>query len=250
MENFSSYLLLFLVGCVAGTLNVVAGGGSFLTLPVLIFMGYPAIVANGTNRVGLLFQNLGAVWGFHRHRVLDWQSLAWAAFPAGLGSLLGVALAFSVGDDTFKLVLAFLMVAITLWSLWSQTSECPRSRSLTGESGTGLTLFIGFLVVGIYGGFVQAGVGFIVLALTTHAGLDLVRGNAIKVLSILLLIIVSLSLFAWHGKVDWPMGLVLGAGTLLGGQIGVKLIILKGHKWIRLVVTITIILFAFRLAFV
>jgi len=250
MESFGSYLILFVVGGIAGTLNVIAGGGSFLTLPVLIFMGFPAIVANGTNRVGLLFQNVGAVWGFHRHRVLDWRSLAWAALPAAVGSILGVRIAFSVGDETFKSVLALLMVLITIWSLWTQSlrTVAGAESSFQGRSKRFL-LFGGFLLAGIYGGFVQAGVGFIVLALTTYIGLDLVRGNAIKVLSILVLIIVSLSLFAWQGKVDWITGLVLGAGTLLGGQLGVRLTILKGHRWLRIVVTITVILFAIKLWF-
>jgi len=249
MEDFLSYLLLFLVGCMAGTINVIAGGGSFLTLPVLIFMGFPAIVANGTNRVGLLFQNVGAVWGFHRHRVLEWQSLAWAAFPAALGSILGVWIAFSVGDEAFRQILALVMVLVTLWSLWTQAIQTADSESELRDRFNHFLVFGGFVLVGIYGGFVQAGVGFIVLALTTRTGFDLVRGNAIKVLSILVLIIVSLLLFAWQEKVDWRTGCVLGLGTLLGGQLGVKLTILKGHKWIRVFVTITIILFAIKLWF-
>lgn len=247
MESLFGYLLLFLVGCVAGTLNVIAGGGSFLTLPILIFMGFPAIIANGTNRVGLLFQNVGAVWGFHRHKVLDWRSLAWAALPAAVGSIFGVWIAFSVGDTAFKNILAFLMVVITLWSLWTQAIQPIPVKAGFRPGSERFLLLGGFLLIGVYGGFVQAGVGFVFLALTTHAGLDLVRGNAIKVLSILALILVSLSLFAWQGKVDWLTGSVLGAGTLLGGQIGVKLTILKGHQWIRVVVTITVILFAVKL---
>lgn len=249
MESIITYPLLFLVGLAAGTLNVIAGGGSFLTLPVLIFMGFPAVVANGTNRVGLLLQNLGAVWGFHRYQVLDWGSLGWAALPAALGSVIGVWLAFSIGDETFKLVLAFLMVVVTLWSLWNQAASRFQTSATKQTVFKGnLSLFAGFLLVGVYGGFVQAGVGFIVLALTTQAGLDLVRGNAVKVLSILLLIIVSLSLFAWQDKVDWIVGLVLGGGTLVGGQIGVRLTVLKGHRWVRIIVTITVILFALKLA--
>jgi len=246
MESLSGYLLLFSVGFAAGTVNVIAGGGSFLTLPVLIFLGFPAIVANGTNRVGLLLQNAGAVWGFHRHKVLDWNSLLWAAFPAAVGSIFGVWIAFSVGDETFRQILAFLMVAITLWSLWSQGAS-ENLGDLNVVRPSQILVFIGFLLVGVYGGFVQAGVGFIVLALTTHTGLDLVRGNAIKVLCILVFIIVSLFLFAWAGKVDWLAGLILGTGMLLGGQLGVKLTILRGHKWIRAIVTITVILFAIRL---
>jgi uncharacterized membrane protein YfcA len=247
MEPWTSFLVLFAAGFIAGTVNVIAGGGSFLTLPILIFLGFPAIVANGTNRVGLLFQNVGAVWGFHRHRILNWQSLVWAAVPAAIGSVGGVWIAFSVGDETFRRVLAFLMVVLTLWSLWSHGRGLREGEGSRWQAASRGVLIAGFFVAGVYAGFVQAGVGFLVLALTTYAGLDLVRGNAVKVLSILVLIAVSLSLFAWQDKVDWLTGLVLGAGMLLGGQLGVKLTILKGHKWIRGVVTLTVLVFALKL---
>ena len=89
MEHWSSYFLLFGVGSVAGSLNVVAGGGSFLTLPVLILLGLPPTVANGTNRVAVVLQNVGAVWGFSRHGMIDWRYLLWAALPASFGAILG-----------------------------------------------------------------------------------------------------------------------------------------------------------------
>ncbi|MDW7712315.1 MAG: sulfite exporter TauE/SafE family protein, partial [Deferrisomatales bacterium] len=105
----------------------------------------------------------------------------------------------------------------------------------------------GFFVVGVYGGFVQAGVGFFILAATTLAGLDLVRGNAVKVLSVLVLTALSLAVFASHGKVDWVLGFSLGAGNTVGGFIGVRLAILRGHEWLRKVVTACVIFFALLL---
>jgi uncharacterized membrane protein YfcA len=108
-------------------------------------------------------------------------------------------------------------------------------------------LALAFFAVGIYGGFVQAGVGFLILAATSFAGLDLVRGNAVKVLSILLFTLLSLLLFAWEGRVDWLLGLVLAAGNVLGGLVGVHLTVLKGHRWVRGVVTAAILVFAVKL---
>ena len=102
MSEWSTYLLLFGTGCVAGTLNVVAGGGSFLSLPILIFLGLPATHANGTNRVAILIQNIGAVWSFHRHGMMDWKSLFWAALPTTVGAVLGALVALWVGDEAFK----------------------------------------------------------------------------------------------------------------------------------------------------
>ncbi len=243
------YFLLFSAGLVAGALNVVAGGGSFLTLPILIFLGIPATVANGTNRVAVIFQNVGAVWAFNRHQLLDWRSLLWAALPSCLGAILGTAVALAIGDRDFERILAFLMVALSLWTLWDPAGRRARRRGAGAPAIHPWVLAGGFFLVGIYGGFVQAGVGFLVLAVTTLAGLDLVRGNAVKVLCILLFTILSLAIFAWQGKVLWTPGLILAAGSAIGAQIGVRLTILKGHAWVKRVVTVTVIAFALKLWF-
>ena len=234
------YAALAAIGTVAGILNVVAGGGSFLTLPVLIFFGLPATTANGTNRVAILMQNVGASWGFHRHGVVEWTNVAWAAASATVGSVLGTLGALSIGDRAFQQILAWLMVLVTLWTLWG--------RNPTRREGLELRwLVAGFFLVGVYGGFVQAGVGFLILAVTSLAGLDLVRGNAVKVIAILCFTVVSLALFAARGQVQWLPGVALGTGNVLGGLVGVKLTVLKGHDWIQRFVTVTVLVFAVRL---
>ncbi|HVS03337.1 MAG TPA: sulfite exporter TauE/SafE family protein [Thermoanaerobaculia bacterium] len=253
-----TYLALFAAGAVASVINVLAGGGSFLTLPVLIFAGLPAVEANATNRVGVLAQNAVAVWGFHRFRVLGWRWAGVVAVPAVLGAVLGTWAALVIPDETFERVLAVLMVALTLWTLLRRQDR--RTAAIAGAPPTGPLpvagrpgapaaathplLLLGFFLVGVYGGFVQAGVGFLVLAATSLAGLDLVRGNAIKVLAILALTLLSLGIFAWQGAVRWPEGLALALGSVLGGQIGVHLTVLKGHRWLQRVVTATVVLFA------
>jgi uncharacterized membrane protein YfcA len=248
MPDWIVYLILFPAGFVAGVLNVVAGGGSFLTLPVLIFLGLPPTVANGTNRVAILFQNIGAVSSFHRYRMMNWSRAVSAAVPAIIGAGLGTAAAVVVGDEAFRKILAFLMVAVTLWTLLSPLS----SNEGESESPQGMkrwALALGFFAVGVYGGFVQAGVGFLILAVTTLAGLDLVQGNVLKVFCVLAFTVISLSIFAWKGLVHWPLGLTLAAGNTAGALVGARLTVLKGHRWIRRVVTVTVILFALRLWF-
>ena len=241
-----AYAGLFAVGFVAGALNVIAGGGSFLTLPILIFLGLPPTVANGTNRVGIFLQNVAAVWGFHRHQVMDWRYVVWAAVPATFGAALGTWGAVTIGDAAFRRILAFLMIAVTLWTLWDPLRK-HRAFLQPGERPRVLPLAAGFFVVGIYGGFVQAGVGFLILATTTLAGLDLVRGNAVKVLSVLVYTALSLALFAVEGKVVWDLGLALAVGMVAGSQVGVRLTVLKGHAWIKGVVTAAVIVFAVKL---
>jgi len=240
------YLSLFGVGLVAGTLNVIAGGGSFLTLPLLIFLGLPPTVANGTNRIAILVQNVGAVWGFHQHRLVEWRLLPVAAAPALLGALGGTWAAIAIGDRAFQRVLAALMAVFAIWMLWDPLRR--RAEGEEAEPALGRPVIVaGFFAVGVYGGFVQAGVGFLILAVTTLAGLDLVRGNAMKVLLVLTYTPVTLLLFGLSGKVAWEMGLALAAGNLLGGLAGVRLTVLKGHLWVKRIVTVAIVAFAIKL---
>lgn len=222
----------------AGALNVLAGGGSFLTLPILIFAGLPPTVANGTNRVAILLQNVTAVWGFDRRQLIDRRLAAQAIVPALGGALIGTATALVVGDLAFQRILAVLMIVIVLWSLWGENPPAGERRLSRG--GT----VAAFFAVGLYGGFVQAGVGFLLLAVLTRLGLDLVRGNALKVLVVLCFTPLSLGLFAWQGKVDWTLGLVLAAGNALGAWIGVHLTVWAGHRVLRVLVTAAILVFA------
>lgn len=238
---------LAVAGVVAGAINVIAGGGSFLILPLLLFFGLPASLANGTNRVGVLSQNLGGIIGFHRHGAVDWSWALKASIPALAGAALGVWAALAVPDFAFRRILSVAMVAVTIWSLVSHGRKPMAAADL--KPPTHWFVVLGFFVVGIYGGFIQAGVGFLVLAITSAAGMDLVRGNAVKLLSVMLLTLLSLAVFAGAGQVDWPRGLALAIGNWGGAVIGVRMAVLKGHKWLQQVVTVTVILFAILLWF-
>lgn len=249
-HGWAAYVLLSAVGACAGAVNVVAGGGSFLTLPVMIFLGLPPTVANGTNRIAILVQNAGAVWAFHRHRLVEGRWMRVAAAPALLGAGLGTWGAVEIGEEAFRRALAALMVVISLWALWSARRPGPTETGSVGRGGRtarGVALGAGFFAVGLYGGFVQAGAGFLILAVTSAGGLDLVRGNALKVLVVLCYTPLALGIFSLTGKVDWAAGAALAAGNLGGGLLGVRLTVLKGHAWVRRVVTAAILVFAIKL---
>jgi uncharacterized membrane protein YfcA len=241
----AAFLACVLIGFVAGVINVLAAGGSFLTLPLLLFLGLPASDANGTNRVGIVTQNITATLGFHRHRVLDWRWALAVSAPALIGAGIGVWAALNVPEIAFRRILSFAMLSVTLWTLLrGSTSSTSGSAA---RSPWHWTMILGFFVVGLYGGFLQAGVGFLTLAITSVAGLDLVRGNAIKVFTMSLLTLLSVAIFAGTGNVDWPVGLALALGNLVGGLVGVRVAVLRGHKWLEGVVTATVILFAVML---
>jgi uncharacterized protein len=235
------YAALFVIGFVAAVINVIAGGGSFLTLPLLIFLGLPASIANGTNRVGVLAQNVSAVFGFHRHDVLPVRWALAVSVPAMAGAAIGVWGALNVPDIAFRRILSIVMLAVALGTLLRRDGSGDVKTQ--PRDAWRPSILAGFFLTGIYGGFLQAGVGFLVLAMTTLAGLDLVRGNAVKVFAVMLLTLLSLAVFASTGHVNWPAGLALGAGNLLGGAAGVKLAVLKGQKWLERAVTVAILVF-------
>jgi uncharacterized protein len=238
--------LLAAAGVVSGALNVVAGGGSFLILPILLFVGLPASLANGTNRVGVLAQNAAGIVGFHAHGAMDWTWSLKVSIPAVLGAALGVWAALSVPDFAFRRILSIAMVAFTVWSLVNRQSATARGEV---KPASHPLVVLGFFIVGLYGGFIQAGVGFLVLAITSYAGMDLVRGNAVKLLSVMMLTLLSLIVFAGAGQVDWPRGIALAIGNAAGGLLGARMAVLKGHKWLQQVVTATVVLFAVALWF-
>jgi uncharacterized protein len=182
------------------------------------------------------------VRGFHRHRVLPWRWTLAASVPAVAGAVAGTWAALAIGEEAFEKVLALLMVGISLWTLLAPGRRDPQGAPERSPWSPGLV--VAFFAIGVYGGFVQAGVGFLLIAATTWAGLDLVRGSAVKVLAILVFTIVSLAIFTAQGQIDWPAGLVLGAGSVVGGQLGVHLTVLKGHRWVKAVVTAAVIVFA------
>ena len=138
------------------------------------------------------------------------------------------------------------MLAMTLWTVTRRPlagGDRPR------RSPWHWSMVVAFFVIGVYGGLIQAGVGFAVLAATSVAGMDLVRGNAVKLLAVLLLTLLSLAIFASSGVVDWISGLALAAGNLVGAFIGVRLAIRQGHGWIQKVVTVAVVSFAVLLWF-
>lgn len=242
-------LLLFVAGLVAGTLNVIAGGGSLLTLPVMIFLGLPPTVANGTNRVAILIQNVGATWSFHRRRLISAAWVGLAVPPALVGVLLGTWVAVRIGDQAFQRILAVALVGAALWTVLRPMKPPEDGEIRLPRGGRRWIFGLLFFLVGAYGGFIQAGVGFIILAVTTAGGLSLIRGNAMKVTLVLAFTAPALVLFALSGKVDWAMGLALAAGNFIGALLGVRLQVLKGNTWVRNVVAVTIVIFAVRLLF-
>jgi uncharacterized membrane protein YfcA len=238
--------LLVLIGAVAGFLNVLAGGGSLLTLPALIFLGLPATMANGTNRIAILVQNIFAVGGFRSKGIMPLGLALLCAAPALAGSYLGANLALSIDDQLFKRILAGIMLGVLLFTALDPMKHWRRPE-MAYTPGRILALLLCFFAVGIYGGFVQAGVGFLIIASLLLQGLDLVTINAVKVFVVALFTLVALAVFILHHQVDYTLGMALAAGNATGGWIATHLAVKKGHDWIKKIVSLTILAFALKL---
>ncbi len=237
--------LLAPAGFVAGVLNTVAGGGSFLTLPLLILLGLPHATANGTNRLAILIQSAGATAAFRRADAVPAGALLRLGLFAILGAGAGSALALQVGETAFLRFLSIVMVLFALIPLLSRrAATSPQDAS---RRARGAALPLAFLAVGFYGGFLQAGVGFLALGATSWAGIPLVAGNAIKVACIFLFSIVSLSVFAAGGAVDWVVGIPLSLGTLAGALVGARLTLRAGERVLRGLVSVLTLAFAVAL---
>ncbi len=238
--------LLVVVGIVAGILNTLAGGGSLLTLPLLIFMGLPSAIANGTNRIAIVFQNIFAIRGYRQHGALPLNLALLCTPPALLGSWLGANLAINIDDQLFNRLLAVIMICVLVFTALDPMKRLRREERPFSPLKK-LILVMAFFAIGIYGGFVQAGVGFIIIPVLLAFGLDLIRINGIKVFVVFVYTLLALAVFIYHGQVDYLLGIGLAVGNSIGGMLGPKLAVAKGHDWIKKVVTLTVLVFAVKL---
>ncbi|HET7657558.1 MAG TPA: sulfite exporter TauE/SafE family protein [Bacillales bacterium] len=240
-------ILILVVGTVAGFINAMAGGGSLLTMPTLIFLGLPASTANGTNRVALLIQNMTGIWNFRRKGFFDWKLSLWLSIPAVVGSLIGASFAVSIPDGLFNKILAVVMIVVVVFIIWQPQKKMAQSEKPITK-GRMVAACIIFFIVGLYGGFIQAGVGFLMIAgMTAIFGMSLVKVNAIKLFVAGVYILASFLIFVFHGEVDWLLGFVLAIGNALGAWIGTHFAVSKGEKWIRIVLVIAVVLMAAKL---
>lgn len=246
MDLFNVLTILF-VGLIAGFVNVVAGGGSLLSLPVLIFLGLPPVVANATNRIAIFSQNIFAVAGFKSKGVADFKLSFLLGVYALVGALIGAKLAIDIQGALFNKILAVVMVFVVLITI-SGIAKPKTVKPKTTNLATKIVEGIAFFFIGIYGGFIQAGVGFLIIgALTALHGFSLVKTNSIKVFVILIYTIAALAMFIYEGKINWIYGGVLAIGNSTGAWFASRWSVNMGDKTIKIFLTITVIALAIKL---
>lgn len=249
MEEWYHYLLLVGVGFVVGFINTVAGGASLISLPILIFLGLPPAVANGTNRVAIVLQTAIAVAGFKSKGVSTFPFNIYLGLSALLGSVIGAYIAIDIKGETFNRILAIIMVAVVLIIIFKPRVNVAELE----ERITGKYLWIGmlaFFFIGIYGGFINAGIGFIIILFLHYVHrLSLVRTNATKVAVVFIYTLAALVVFALNDKVIWKVGLVLALGNGLGAWFSSRISVDKGDGYIKIFLVGMVLVMAVKLWF-
>lgn len=244
MSDIISVLILFFVGVIAAFINVNAGGGSSLTLPTLIFLGLDASVANGTNRIAIIFQNVSAVYSFKKEKYYELKNSLILSLLSLPGAIAGAIFAIKISNEAFEKVLGIIMILLIITMIIPQ----KREKKITDDFKLDWRLFLSMIAIGFYGGFIQVGVGFMIMALLHNVlKLDLIRVNMHKVFIVFVFTIPALLVFILTNNVNWFYGLSLSVGNTIGGWWGAKLSVKKGEKLIKAVLIVSIFIMALKL---
>lgn len=244
MPDLQGILILFFVGAIAAFINVNAGGGSSLTLPVLIFLGLDPSVANGTNRVAILFQNASAVYAFKKEKFYELKNSLILSALTLPGAIIGAVTAVSISDELFEKILGVIMIFIII------TMILPKKKTEKTKSDFTIDwkIVAAMIVIGFYGAFLQVGVGFLLMASFQYLmKFDLIRVNMHKVFVVFVFTLPALLVFILTDNINWFYGVTLSAGNAFGGWWGAKLSVKKGEKLIKFVLIIAILIMALKL---
>jgi len=235
-------IALIIAGLMVGFINTLAGGGSIISLSVLMVLGLPANIANGTNRIAIAVQTLTASSSFRQQKVLDTKKGIILGIPALLGSIVGALIAVDINENIFEKAIGVIMLVMLIFILYNPKKWLSGRDDLIKKK-TSITQVVIFFLIGVYGGFIHMGVGyFLLIALVGGIGYDLVKANAVKVFIVLIYTPVALIIFLIHGQVNWEYGLTLTIGNVVGALIASRLAVKKGVNFVRWVIVVVILL--------
>ena len=243
------YIFAILGGLVAGFINTLAGSGSLITLPILIFLGLDASMANGTNRLGVVFQTLVAVITLKKKGTLEGSENYWLILPAILGAIPGAMLAADMTDQTLKYTIGGVML-LMLIPVMMNANQWLREKPGDEKASRKWYVILSFTLIGAYGGFIQAGVGILLLAgMVLLAQLTMAKANALKNLIVLCFSIPALLVFLYNDQVDWKIGALMASGQMLGGWLAAKYAMdhSQASVWVRRLLIVMIAASAFKL---
>ena len=239
--TWNEIVLLLASGVLVGIINTLGGGGSVITMSLFMAMGMPIGIANGTNRIAVLLQNLSATVALLRKGMLHVRSGVMLSLPAILGNIFGAMVATEVSDTVFKICLSVVLAIILVYLLLGKDNE-----QVTGGHGLKIKWwhYLLFFIIGFYGGYIYIGLGFLILAIAIWTmKLDIITANVIKGFVIFLSTPFALAVFVYNGQVEWLAGLLHGAGNILGALLASHWAMSWGVKFVRWFTLFIIVVF-------
>lgn len=239
--SINEIILLLVSGVIVGIINTLGGGGSVITMSLFMAMGMPISLANSTNRIAVLLQNLSATVAFLRKGMLHLRSGLLLSLPAIVGNIFGAMVAMEVSETIFKICLSVVLAIILIYLLLGKDKQ-------NASGGHGLAIkwwhYIWFFIIGFYGGYIYIGLGFLILAITISTmHLDIITANVIKGFVIFLSTPFALAVFIYNGQVEWMAGLLHGAGNILGAVVASHWAMNWGVKFVRWFTLFIIVVF-------
>ena len=229
--SVNEIILLLVSGVLVGIINTLGGGGSVITMSLFMAMGMPIGIANGTNRIAVLMQNLSATVAFLRKGMLHVKSGLLLSLPAIVGNIFGALVATEVSESIFKICLSVVLAIILVYLVLGKDNE-----QITGGHSLKIKWwhYIWFFIIGFYGGYIYIGLGFLILAVTIWTmNLDIITANVIKGFVIFLSTPFALAVFIYNGQVEWMAGLLHGAGNIIGALMASHWAMSWGVKFVR-----------------
>jgi uncharacterized protein len=244
--SVAGFFLIFLAAAIGSAINSMAGGGTLVTFPAIVWLGVPPISANATSTVALWPGSFGSIWAYRGELADAREWLLWFTLPSLAGGGLGAFLLLRTSAKRFDEIVPFLVLGATLLFLLQQRMTRRLSRTAGDNSDPSGVLprpswrfLAAQFGVAVYGGYFGAGIGILMLATLGAMGLtNIHRMNGLKNWGGLCINAVAAATFTLSGIVNWPVALAMAAGGLAGGYGGARLALRVGQKWVRRAVVV------------
>jgi uncharacterized membrane protein YfcA len=235
------FLLVFLAAAIGGAINSIAGGGTLITFPAIVWLGVPPLSANATSTVALWPGSFGSMWAYRGELRGARTWLTWFTVPSLAGGIAGAILLLHTSEGRFDHIVPFLVLGATVLFLLQGPISRRLSKNLADEGETGEALpkpsgwfLLGQFGVAVYGGYFGAGIGILMLAALGAMGLkNIHRMNGLKNWGAMCINAVAALTFVASGIVTWPVAIAMAAGGLTGGYGGARLALRVGQRWVR-----------------